>query len=404
MNPLRVVKLLRAVDKVHLLRIPTILVTGSNGKGTTCAFTEAALRALGYKTGLFTSPHIDHPCERMRLDGMPVTMQQWDKTIRLVQTWAQAWDPDFPFFAQTLVASLLLGETCDVLVCEAGIGGRHDATNILAPQVSAVVSVSKDHTEILGETLFLIAQDKAFVGRRNKVLVIGDNVGQEAQQGIEATAQIVGCRVQPVRHEFLFQHAQWIQVLEQAQRLTPPFCTASLYKGNLRVALQLVSIFARNKVLTSAAQEQVVQNLATVTFPGRFEIQKKERVLIWDAAHNPGGVQFFYNQYRQLMAPSYPQCVILFATLKEKNIPLMLELLQPFAAAFFLTSWDHPRAYQFCPSEAEQWTGGKPTFFYDDFAKAWQAAYQEQTQLPLVSMGSIAFLGALRAWGGFTCA
>src|SRR3954471_19431464 len=138
-------------------------VAGTNGKGSTCAFAEAALRAAGLRTGLYTSPHLSHFCERIRIDGEPIPEQRACDLLEEVRAgvpWALD-DPGLTFFEIVTLMAFVAFRGVDVMVVEVGLGGRLDATNVVSPRACAVTPLGLDHVQYLGPTLAHIAAEKA---------------------------------------------------------------------------------------------------------------------------------------------------------------------------------------------------------------------------------------------------
>src|SRR5438874_1882218 len=142
---------------------PVLHVAGTNGKGSTCAFAEASLRAAGLRTGLYTSPHLNHFCERIRIAGEPISEERACELLEEVRArvpWALD-DPGLTFFEIVTLMGFLAFRDLDVAVVEVGLGGRLDATNVVSPLACAVSTLSLEHTQYLGPTLAHIAAEKA---------------------------------------------------------------------------------------------------------------------------------------------------------------------------------------------------------------------------------------------------
>ena len=146
---------------------PVLHVAGTNGKGSTCAFAEASLRAAGLRTGLYTSPHLNHFCERIRIAGEPISEERACELLEEVRRripWALG-DPGLTFFEIVTLMAFLAFREVDVAVVEVGLGGRLDATNVVAPRACAISALGLEHTKYLGPTLAHIAAEKAGILR-----------------------------------------------------------------------------------------------------------------------------------------------------------------------------------------------------------------------------------------------
>ena len=184
-----------------------IHVAGSNGKGSVCAFLESALRASGKKTGLFTSPHLMHLEERFALDGQPCSREDfvWAAELAGQAAFAMVEEglPHPTFFEYVFAVGMLVfaKRNVEYAVLETGLGGRLDATNIVAkPLLTVITSISLEHTEILGDTLAQIAAEKAGILKPG-VPVVYDASVPEAEEIIRKKAASLGCKAYPVRPE-----------------------------------------------------------------------------------------------------------------------------------------------------------------------------------------------------------
>src|SRR5438270_1575104 len=172
---------------------PVLHVAGTNGKGSTCAFTEAALRAAGLRTGLYTSPHLNHFCERIRLGGSPISEGgacELLEEVRARVPWALG-DPGLTFFEIVTLMAFLAFRDVEVMVVEVGLGGRLDATNVVEPRACAVASLGLEHTQYLGPTLAHVAGEKAGIFKRGAPAV---SAGQprEAAEVLQRRAAELG--------------------------------------------------------------------------------------------------------------------------------------------------------------------------------------------------------------------
>jgi dihydrofolate synthase / folylpolyglutamate synthase len=361
----------------EFLHLPTFLVGGSNGKGTTCSFLEAALRASGFRTGLYTSPHLIHPCERIRINGISISSQELEETLQKVFLSTQTVLPDATFFElTTLVAFHLFAQaSIDVLVCEVGLGGLWDSTNVLSPQVSVLTSIALEHTDILGKTLFAIAKDKAYISRRNRPLVCGP-LTPEAQQGVEETLRITGA-------QYICTQTQFPSSFLPLQKVSPNL--------NLKTALTALDMFGR-ETNTVWCLKKLEKGLQAAYWPGRCDIRKvRGRTVVLDAAHNSSGLKFFLEQqYKTLFSEP---CVLMFASLKDKDIENMCLLFSEFVKHVVVTEIPHTsRAYPahlispYLPPKI-------PYTIEPCLEHALEKAFSLYPESPLVITGSIAFLG-----------
>ena len=162
---------------------PVLHVAGTNGKGSTCAFAEASLRAAGLRTGLYTSPHLNHFCERIRIAGEPISEERACELLEEVRRripWALG-DPGLTFFEIVTLMAFLAFREVDVAVVEVGLGGRLDATNVVVPRACAISALGLEHTKYLGPTLAHIAAEKAGIFKAGIPAVTADQPREAAE-------------------------------------------------------------------------------------------------------------------------------------------------------------------------------------------------------------------------------
>ena len=293
---------------------PTIHVAGTNGKGSVCTKIAAALQNQGYRTGLYTSPHISSFCERIRIDSIPVAEEEicklYPKVLQAIETCELT--PIF-FEIATLLAFLLFREqNVEIAVIETGLGGLYDATNVVRPLVSVITSIGLDHQEILGSSLQEICQAKAGILKPDTPAILGKTVPTE-----------------------------WILPLAQEKRC--PLLQTTLSHPNYdeenrataRLALQSIS---DQLLLEPAAITAGLQAMP----PCRFERRRfAEKDLIFDVAHNLQG----FERLIALLHYHFPSAALRFVCgfSKGKEIDAIAKLIEPAASAIHLVTGPHPR-------------------------------------------------------------
>ncbi|NBO37090.1 hypothetical protein EBU99_00735 [bacterium] len=326
----RLQQLLDPAKLNHLQTIPTVLVSGTNGKGTTCALLEKAFRNTGYRTALYTSPHLICPTERIRIDGKPISRDLFLAAARQAFESARVKLPDATFFElmTALAFEIICTHGVEMLVCEVGLGGRLDSTNVLAPLVSILTSVSLDHTEWLGETQELIAFEKSFISRRNRPFIVGQ-IEPEAQRGVMRATQITGARVCFLKRDFSSEN------LTAHADIAFEICSIALTEFNNLKKGPLVS------------QEALKQAQKNFRWPGRMDhrIVDSTRVIL-DAAHNAHGVEYFLQKCElpENSAQMPRPWILVYASLADKDWQKCLSKLAPVANAIHLTQTQSSRA------------------------------------------------------------
>lgn len=369
----------------------SIHIAGTNGKGSVAAMVERALRGSGLRTGRYTSPHLDTVEERVAINGMAVDRAAFTAATETVfaavdeatRTGALAVVPTF-FEVSTAVAfEIFRREKVDVAVVEVGLGGRFDATNVLAPDITAITSIAFDHERHLGQTLSEIAFEKAGIAKPGTPLVIGRLPGEAARR-IAAVAAAVNAPL-------IDAHAT------TSDRSYPPLKLALPGRHQLENAAVAVAILETwSARISFVPTEAIVTGLADCDWPARLEwlsLPGGGELLI-DAAHNPAGATALATYLQDINAAPLP---IVLAVMEDKNLAGMVAALLPVASAFVATTVPHARA-RTAEGLAAALRGLAPTLPVDVEAvpeAAVKRALARSTRV--VAAGSIYLIGPLRA-------
>ncbi|MDI3292054.1 Mur ligase family protein [Polyangium sp. 15x6] len=322
---------------------PFFHVTGTNGKGSTSAMLESIAREAGFRTGLYTSPHLCRFTERIRVNGDPLADD--DLADALCRVLAVA--PDATFFEAMTLAAFVAFDAADIEVgvIEVGIGARLDATNVLErPLGTAITSVALDHTALLGDTHAAIARDKAGLFRRDVPVVLGP-LDDEALAAALEVARDVGARpiLRVGRPGEGASHAGDVTVFEaralpdgRARIELPGLCVethlglAGAHQiANAAVAAALVA--TTSMPTFKALPGLISRGLAAARWPGRLErIEKDGKAVLLDCAHNPHGAAALAEHVRSL-GFSPDRVVLVFGALADKAWTGMLDVLGPLA-------------------------------------------------------------------------
>jgi dihydrofolate synthase / folylpolyglutamate synthase len=347
--------------------MPIVHVAGTKGKGSTAAMMAAVLSAAGYRTGLFTSPHLDRVEERIRIDGQPCSGDEWTELIRLVRPAVEALDhqaaqsnpPEHgPTYFEIITAAAFCHfarHRVDAAVLEVGLGGRLDSTNVCTPCVSIITSISFDHIQQLGHTLAAIAAEKAGIIKPGVPVISG--VGdQSPREVVQRIARQNGCRLLElgVDFDFMYYPAQHLERSASPARFDftgPPGATT----GRGFVLGLLGRHQAANAALVLAAVEElrrggwvipedaVRQGLAEVVWPARVEVVARRPTVVLDAAHNAASIEALIDVLDESF--SARRRWLLFATTQEKDLRGMLErLLGRFDEVIFTRYLSNPRS------------------------------------------------------------
>jgi dihydrofolate synthase/folylpolyglutamate synthase len=311
---------------------PSLHVAGTNGKGSVCAYLESSLRRLGFKTGLFTSPHIVRFEERFIINGKPITPEKWVEVFRDTERIIDELDLTF-FEAATLLAfELFKREKVQWAVFETGMGGRLDATNILAPAVSVITRIAMDHMEYLGNDLSSIAKEKLGIVKKGVPLVMAEPLEPEIkamatewrrQTGgkcilvSNSMAQTTG--IIEGRHCFIYRNREFILPLAGPYQIQNSLC-----------AISTLIAAGFNDL------ERIAAGIAKTFLPGRFHrVTCNDKTVVFDVGHNPDAAQSFIDALTQ----TYPGRKICMVTgiMKDKDGAGVIEQYCKKASRVILT-------------------------------------------------------------------
>jgi len=327
---------------------PSLLIAGTNGKGSVAAYCDAALRASGLRAGRYTSPHLVRVHERIAVDGRAISDRDFARAVRAVRDAAtrlvrRGALGAHPTFFEVLTAAAFAhfrDARVDVAVLEVGLGGRLDATNVAEPLASAIVSVDFDHEVYLGRTLAAIAREKAGVLRAGRATVVGP-LADEARRVIRAQAQAIGARVIEAGRGARIGRARSGAASGGRPRVSIDTPTARYrelaplpgahQRDNLLVAIRLLETAKRYGLPVDLAR--VPRAVAGTRWPGRLQRIPGDPAILLDGAHNPAGA-------RALAAhlAAGPPYVLVFAAMADKDVRGLAQTLFPLASGIVLTT------------------------------------------------------------------
>ena len=308
----------RAVaDRLRLkLDVPTAVVGGTNGKGSTCGMLDSILRAAGYRVGLYTSPHLLEFNERCRIDGVNAADADLVEQFEAVESARDG--TSLTYFEFTTLASLRLfsREPLDALVLEIGLGGRLDAVNIVDADVAIVTSVDLDHMDYLGPTREAIGYEKAHIYRAGRPAICSDPA---PPRSLLDHAASIGADLWRFGRDFNYQgdRQQWAYAGRRLRRSGLPY-------PSLRGANQLLNASGALAALETLAerlpvsQQAVRQGLLTVELPGRFQVLPGRPAVILDVAHNPHAAAVLAENLDNM--GFHPSTHAVFGMLRDKDI------------------------------------------------------------------------------------
>ncbi len=321
---------------------PVIHITGTNGKGSTAAMLEAIFRAAGWRTGMYTSPHLVRLGERVQVNRELLSEREitaYTSELKpIAEAVSRANPDDHPSFFEFMTAMAFLQfarKKCDVAIVEVGLGGRLDATNVVAPEVSVITSVGLDHCEMLGDTIEKIAAEKAGIIKQGVPVVIG-LLPIVAERVVREIATSRSAKVFSVREEFGVDMARY-----PATNLEGDY-----QRWNAAIAMLVAKILPARWRLDEAL---VTRGLLAVSWPGRWQRMKiGGRKLILDASHNPEGADVLERNLQRLLVETggRPPVVVMGVLGAARARPL-LETVCRFAQEIHLVMPQQARACSF---------------------------------------------------------
>jgi dihydrofolate synthase/folylpolyglutamate synthase len=344
---------------------PIIHVAGTKGKGSVSAFCASVLQQAGYRTGLYTSPHLVDYAERIQINRQPIAHQELIDLVDEIRPLLSS-DTHLTTFEITTALAFLhfARQKVDAAVIEVGLGGRLDATNVVVPSVSVITSLSYDHTQFLGSTLSEIAAEKAGIIKPGVPVVLSPQT-EEARLVVERTAEAVSAPLIQVGRDYLFaelsrslfsgQTMQVWPVKEQAQvdeyietgglheweplRLTIPLL-GHHQVINAATAFTALQVFRQRALPISEAA--IRSGFAQVRWPGRFEILQRYPPVVLDCAHNRDSAL----KLRMALDDYFPglPVILVFGASEDKDIEGMFVELMPRIQRVIATRSTHPRA------------------------------------------------------------
>ncbi|MBI5086473.1 MAG: bifunctional folylpolyglutamate synthase/dihydrofolate synthase [Acidobacteria bacterium] len=376
-----------------------IHVAGTNGKGSTCAMLERVLRCAGLRTGLYTSPHLIEPTERVRIDGQPVSTEQFaaafslvhDTAERLLSAAAIDMHPTY-FETVTAMAFVLFRDLgAQTVVLETGMGGRLDATNVVDPMLSVITPIDFDHEKFLGDTIPQIAREKAGIIQPGRPAVTSRQ-HPAALHVLEARAAETGSA--------LLSAAAWRVDHLELHPYGSRFHAAGPGSG-VEVDCPLIGAHQVENALTAIAAlnhlgftpGQIAGGIAATEWPGRLERAGSAPDIFLDGAHNPAGARALAGYIRHFHHGR--RIWMVFAAMRDKNLATICPLLFPLASELIFTAPAQSRAY--LATEIRQISGESRARVTAGTAEALALVRQAQPGDAVFITGSLYLVGEARA-------
>jgi dihydrofolate synthase / folylpolyglutamate synthase len=407
-------------------RFASVLIAGTNGKGSTAATLSSILRVAGYNTALYISPHLIRINERIRVNGEAISDAEFGEMHNRVERIAQEllrsgklpWHPSFFEMLTVMAFEYFASVGVEIAVLEVGMGGRLDATNVVDPMISVIADIALDHQKYLGNTIADIAREKAGIIRQNGVVVtlpqhpqandaIGHAILEKNARGVSAVKYVPP--VSPGAATYLEgrflsvpgRNRYPLDVMGEEIAVDSPL-TGRHQLRNLALAIATTEELANFGF--KVTPKQVEQGIRQSHWPGRFQVlppsaATHQREMVLDVAHNPAGAWAL----RSALSETFPgrELTLVFAAMRDKAIQEMAEILFPIAEQVVVTTVPNPRTAT--TSDLLQAASRTGTSIYEEqtVGAALQRARQvSQPQAIIVVTGSIFLVGeAMSAMG-----
>lgn len=375
-------------NELHQLKI--IHVAGTNGKGSTCNFLCDCLIEAGYKTGMFTSPHLIAHQDRITINHQWISdeffLEQCNQRADLWQKWQlNMFQIDFD-----IMIHYFFEEKVDYAIIETGLGGRSDSTNVIeCPLASVIVSIGLDHMERLGDTKAKIASEKAGIIKPG-CLVINGEKEEESRLVIEKEANLLNAELITVKNAEILSSNPLMMKLDN---LTVTLSSLASYQVH-NASCAITTLWAlRQKKLLEITDLEISSGLLKSNWKGRFEVMQNHPLVIVDGAHNEHGVDALVQSMKNLPSPR----IVVFAALKDKEFTGMIQKIRGQCESMIVTTFDFYRA-----AKLSHFEEGK------DFEKEenWQKAIEKAIDLAeengtVIITGSLYFISNVINWDRF---
>ena len=369
--------------------VRAIHVTGTNGKGSTSYYLSNLLQKAGQKTGLFVSPYIYEFNERIQLNGKNISNNDLIKTANEIETTIEILKKDDPNFSLVtfeyevaLAFQFFAQENCDYAVIEVGIGGEHDKTNVIIPEVSVITTIGLDHEKIIGPTLKDIAEEKSGVIKSNKPVVLG-NVPQNVLEILLNKAQSENSK------SFLLGRDFQIKIMPDVIEYQD---SKNLYNFALRPLVEAydigVAVQAIQLLQLDLDRKKIEEAINETRIPGRYDVIQTSPEIIVDGAHNLQAMENLLNLVRK---KKKGQIYVLLGMMKDKDLGPVTKLFKDEKVT--LTRIDYPRAARLedFPKEAQ-----KEFEYKENFEEAYTSLKNKlQADDMLLVTGSFYLVGAV---------
>lgn len=399
------IALCKALDNPHT-KFKSIHIAGTNGKGSTSHMLAAMLQQAGYKTGLYTSPHLKDFRERIKVNGEMIGEDFVTAFVERTKEMSEAIQPSFFELTVAMAFDYFEKEKVDIAVIETGLGGRLDSTNVITPLLSIITNIGYDHMNILGDTLEKIAFEKAGIIKPNVPVVIGEYIDETkpvfinkanktnsriyfAQEkysiaNINSSTYHLQCDVTSIDHAITENFVLDLNGLYQTKNLRTVLCAEEI--------LSQYGFIIKNDV-----EKFALANTKKLTgLYGRWDVIAEEPTIVLDVAHNTDGIQQVLNQLK-VIDSKFNKLHIVTGMVKDKDIDKVLSLL-PKDASYYFTNAHIPRALPAKELQTKALAHNLNGEVFDNVNNAINAAKQHAAKNDLILVcGSVFLVGEVNS-------
>ncbi len=391
------IKLSNAFDDTHT-RYATIHVGGTNGKGSTSHTLAAILQAAGYKTGLYTSPHLVDFRERIRVNGEMISRENVVDFVSRYRAMNLDCSPSFFELTMTMAFEHFARENVDVAVIEVGLGGRLDSTNIINPVLSVITNISLDHTAFLGDTVELIAGEKAGIIKPGTPVVIGEAQGSVLKVFKDKATHVNAPLIEassPLPYSHYIRTDQFIEYRDTPFGLVKSCLTGDCQPANAATILTSVGeLIKQGYKITPEAVRTGFEKTCTMTgLMGRWMTLSNTPVVICDTGHNIGGWQYLSERLKKIADKPESTLHLILGFVSDKDFGHIIDLL-PSQAKVYYTRATTPRAVSADTLAAVGKAHGHEGKQFDSIAEAYQAALNDAAPDDTIFVGGSTYLVA----------
>ncbi len=325
----------RKLGNPHKL-FKSILISGTNGKGSTAVFLESLFRNHGYKAGLFTSPHLVRENERWQINRQEIDDKTLQEYIGKIKPVIEEYSLTY-FEASTLIAFLHFADSnVDIAILEVGLGGRWDATNIVEPELSIITNVSLDHTHLLGDTTDKIAFEKLGIARKDKPLILGSQQKELIKQAEELGVREVYVYGKDFKTDIISLNPPVFDYFFSTEKIES-IKLSLLGKYQLNNAATAITAFLvyQKKKKGSHDKETIRDAIYKTKWPGRMQIIKQNPLIIIDGAHNEDAIKKSFNELKELFPNK--EIITVYSGMKDKNFREIVKIVKQFSKKTIIT-------------------------------------------------------------------